>query len=42
MPSPADHTKKTHDDDVDACDADFKQGEQTKDEDLPVAFGGEA
>lgn len=42
MGLPADHTKKVPDEDVDACDADFKKGDQTKDEDLPVAFGGEA
>lgn len=41
-------TKVTHDhahagigeDDVDACDLDFKKGEQTLDEDLPEAAGG--
>lgn len=30
------------DEDIDGCDHDFTEGEQTADEDLPVAFGGEA
>ena len=38
----ADQKQNEHEEDVDACDVDFSEGEQTKDEDLPVAFGGEA
>jgi len=30
------------DEDVDGCDIDFAESEQTSDEDLPVAVGGEA
>jgi hypothetical protein len=30
------------DEDGDGCDIDFEAAEQTADEDLPVAFGGEA
>jgi hypothetical protein len=38
-----DPSKQPHDDeDVDGCEIDFAKAEQTSDEDLPVAFGGEA